>query len=338
MKNWDFCVETLEKVSRTFSRPIAALRSELRRAVTCGYLLCRTVDTIEDSHGLSRAERNELYQYYLAALDDYTAVDAFISLFNEKVNDESDDAILCRNLDRVFGVVSELSPGAQSTLKQWVGEMSRGMAIYSNRGTGQDGFNALLTLGDLERYCFFVAGTVGHLLTELFIEALELENTQTAADMRNQAEEFGLGLQLVNILKDITDDRERQVSFVPRSACSAVGISIEGLTEPRQRNEAHAAIKPIFSRARQALDNAFEYCVSIPNNATDVRLFCLMPLWLAVSTLQHAQGNDDQFNPQSPVKISRPEVEALIGDCMNRVTDDAALREGYESLRSAAAN
>ena len=82
-----------------------------------------------------------------------------------------------------------------------------------------------------------------------------------------------------------------------------------------------------------ALDNAFEYCLAIPDTAADVRLFCLMPLWLAVSTLNHAQGNDDQFEFGSPVKISRPEVERLIGDCMNRVNDDSALRDGYTTLR-----
>src|SRR5262249_44344187 len=46
--DWAFCKQSLEAVSRTFSKPIAMLPAPLEAAVTCGYLLCRVADTVED--------------------------------------------------------------------------------------------------------------------------------------------------------------------------------------------------------------------------------------------------------------------------------------------------
>ena len=62
-------------------------------------------------------------------------------------------------------------------------------------------------------------------------------------------------------------------------------------------------------------------------------LFCLLPLWMAVRSLVHARGNDDQFVTGRAVKISRPEVEALIADCVASVSDDRALVARFEELR-----
>ena len=63
-----------------------------------------------------------------------------------------------------------------------------------------------------------------------------------------------------------------------------------------------------------------------------MRLFCLLPLWMAVRTLVHARGNDAMFVPGQPVKIARAEVEQLIADCMANAQSDEALRRRYDAL------
>ena len=84
------------------------------------------------------------------------------------------------------------------------------------------------------------------MLPELFAEVLgdELDARQLA-DLRENAEAFGAGLQLVNILKDVTDDRQRRWSFVPRAACERLGIGIENLTDTAVREQAHDAVAPL---------------------------------------------------------------------------------------------
>ena len=71
---------------------------------------------------------------------------------------------------------------------------------------------------------------------------------------------------------------------------------------------------------------------SIPEGEVGIRLFCLLPLWMAARTLVHGRGNDAMFVPGAPVKISRGEVEALIAECMANVSDNEALETRYAAL------
>jgi phytoene/squalene synthetase len=136
----------------------------------------------------------------------------------------------------------------------------------------------------------------------------------------------------VNILKDVTDDRLRRWSFIPRAACERVGINIENLTDEDVRDRAHLAVAPLFDLARVKLDRALQYALSIPPDQKGVRLFCLLPLWMAALTLVHARGNDAMFLSDEEVKISRQAVEQVIADCVTHVSDDAALKARYRQL------
>ena len=301
----------------------------------CGYLLCRIADTIEDNAHFTLAERDERYAAFLAALEapyDSTEVLHFEALFEGVQGDETEND-LARHLSRVLEVFRALPAAMQHKATRWVAEMVRGMQLYSHRKPGADGFQALHTPEDLERYCYFVAGTVGHMLTDLFVEAMGVpEDGALEMALRENAEAFGLGLQFVNILKDVTDDRVRNVSFIPRTSVAKAGLDIRTLTDPSKRDSAHAAVAPLFDRAQQFLDRALEYTLSIPKEQTAVRLFCLLPLWMAVRTLVHGRGNDAMFVSGEPVKIARDEVERLIAECIARAGDDAALRTHYDQL------
>ena len=336
--DWTFCVDRLVEVSRTFSRPIAMLRDRLEIAVTCGYLLCRIADTVEDEPDLPTDVRDELYHAFLATIekgaDPRVFADAFAKAFEGQVEGNC-ERVLATNLDIVMRTLRSLRPQLVDIVLRWVAEMARGMNIYSRRVPGSDGWWALKTLTDLERYCYFVAGTVGHMLTELFLAELDDVTPEGVRGMNYYAEEFGLGLQLTNILKDITDDRERSVSFIPRTVCEAEGITVGDLVDSTKRHDAHRALVPVFDRAALALESAFAYCLSIPPQHVDVRLFCLLPLFMAVATLRHARNNDAQFETGEPVKITRAEVDTIIKQCVKLASDDDGLRKAYAVLSGA---
>ena len=150
--------------------------------------------------------------------------------------------------------------------------------------------------------------------------------------MSELSEPFGTGLQLVNILKDITDDLHRGWSFVPRSLCRAHGLESRDLANPSRLGEAHRAVTPLFDLARRNLDRALEYALTVPPEHQEIRLFCLLPLWLAVRTIAHAYGNDAMFTTDEEVKVSRAEVEEVIARCSKNVSDDRFLRADYEAM------
>lgn len=330
--DWSFCRESLYAVSRTFSKPIQMLPGKLEVAVTLGYLLCRVADTVEDHPNVPRAKKDLLFGLFLDVLERGAPPRGFSQAFDDIEGDDA-ELSLSRNLPRVMRVFWSLPEEMQAIVSRWVAEMARGMSLYTHREPGEDGYVALYTPEDLERYCYYVAGTVGHMLTELF--ALELGDGLTPhhlSELKHHAESFGAGLQLVNILKDVTDDRERRWSFVPRASCERVGLTIENLTDPAVRAQAHLAVEPLFAIAEKRLSRALNYALTIPPEHKGIRLFCLLPLWMAALTLVHARGHDAMFEAGEDVKISRETVEKVVTECMLHVADDAALRARYRTL------
>ena len=331
--DWDFCTTSLREVSRTFSRPIEVLPGDLRKAVTCGYLLCRVVDAVEDNEVFTLGERDERYRAFHEVLRGAQRPAAFEQLWTAVVGSPVHEVELCREVGRVMSSLDQVPSTMREAVLRWVTEMARGMQIYSHRSADRDGVIAPWTSDDLQRYCYFVAGTVGHMLTELFTAEMEIEpDSAVAQRMSELAEPFGAGLQLVNILKDITDDLHRGWSFVPRSLCRAQGLHNRDLANPARRNQAHRAVTPLFDLARRNLDRALDYALTVPPEHTEIRLFCLLPLWLAVRTIARAYGNDAMFTPDEEVKVSRTEVEDVIARCTRNVGDDWLLRADYEAM------
>lgn len=335
--DWEFCRRSLVQVSRTFARPIEMLPETLGVAVTCGYLLCRVADTVEDLPDLTTTQREALYGEFLRVLEDGAAPDDFMRLIGE-IGATGSAITLAGRLDSVMRVYRKLPVAMQQSCTAWIAEMTRGMNLYSRRLPDAQGLIALHTESDLERYCYYVAGTVGHMLTELFIHELPELTSLQRSTLRQQAEAFGIGLQLVNILKDVTDDRQRHWSFIPRSVCDAQGFCVSKLLDNEVRRQAHRAVEPLFDRARELLDGALEYCLAIPPTQDGIRLFCLLPLWMAARTLVHGRGNDSMFVAGKPVKISRDEVESLIAECVTHGASDDELRECYAALWGAGKN
>ena len=331
-EDWAFCQSSLERVSRTFSRPIEMLSGDLQRAVTVGYLLCRIADTIEDDATLDAAMRERLLSGFLKALRTGVADPACEAQYRTQAGASADAELTCEHA-RVLRVYAALPASMRQAIQPWVEEMSRGMMLYSVRPANVGDLTATHTQADLERYCYFVAGTVGHMLTDLFIAELgDTAGASVREALKRHAESFGVGLQFVNILKDVTDDWGRARSFIPVELCGAVGLDLKDLLNPSLRHLAHAAVAPLFVRARVLLEDALEYTLALPTEAEAIRLFCLLPLWMAARSLVVADGNDAMFTAGAPVKITRSEVEDLIMWCAEHVGDDNALRAEFARL------
>jgi squalene monooxygenase len=332
-----FCRERLAEVSRSFSKPIALLPPHLEIAVTVAYLLCRAADSVEDHVAVPHASRPALMTLFIDVLYGRESPETFAAAFARAIGSapvEGDpELVLSTRLPVVMRVLDAQSDATRAILVRWIAEMARGMALYVFREPGADGVVALETVSDLERYCYFVAGTVGHLLTDLFLEELGDEVTaDLALSLRVDAESFGMGLQLVNILKDMTDDQRRRWSYIPRTIAAAHGLGVADLGTAAHAATTHAALEPLFDLARTKLDDGLRYTLAIPPRHAGIRRFCLLPLWMAARTLVLARGNDAMFTPGEPVKIPRDEVVALSIACVAQSGDDGALRASYAAL------
>ena len=302
----------LPKVSRTFAICIRLLPRELEHSVLIAYLLCRIADTIEDTVVLNGREKEQLLMHFSNCLKPGgPSADPLRKAFNDCRND---DEKLARETDTVLREFRRLPDPLQAAIRPWVLEMCAGMAEFVSGPTSEppDCVTSLDTIGDLDRYCYYVAGTVGHMLTEIFGSIATPIPEPEYARMKTLATSFGLGLQLTNIIKDVADDRQRGHNYVPRQLCLAAGIEPQDLQDGRYLRESRKVVNALVEKAQEHLCDALEYSVCLPQRQHGIRAFCLTSLFFAVKTLRLTERDDTVLDPSQKVKITRSEVRRTI--------------------------
>lgn len=336
-----FCDHILEAVSRTFALSIRRLPQPLSGAVQTAYLLCRIVDTVEDDRAVTASVRRALFDAFDAAVVGADASDlgparAFEALAVSSPLGSGSERALALNATVVFRAFGALTEAERRAILPRILEMSRGMREYSARAD-TDGTLRIQDLQDLERYCHFVAGTVGELLTDLFALGCPLAPARRAA-LGERAARFGLGLQLVNVLKDVAEDAARGDCFLPLSCAKEYGVSIARMFEPFERTAALRLCRFLSARAREHLEAAAEYTLLWPEDdaGATARLFCAGPLALALGTLRQIELGTDAFMRHSAPGVSRDFVVSVFSEletaAKNGVTE-AALRALFERAR-----
>ncbi len=330
------CIELLPRVSRTFALSIEALPEPLRRAVRAAYLLCRIVDTIEDDPALRAAERARMFDLFQRLLADDGADPAPLERAFGGGRPHDDDADLCRRAGSVFRQFRQLPRRLRTAIRPHVYEMAGGMAHYSRRWRGPGELTVLTDLDDLHRYCFFVAGTVGNMLTDTFI-AVEGDalDRATRRALRVRAARFGHGLQMTNITKDVRADHGRGWCFLPARICERHGIAPGDLLQPEQRDRAMGVIREVAGVAGEHLDLALEYTLKVPADRVALRLFLVVPLVLAHGTLELVARDPRVLDPEG-VKLSREAVAGALLGAQRTVTDDDGLRKLCATARAGA--
>lgn len=327
----EFCDGMLPEVSRTFALCIRLLPPELEYPVLVAYLLCRIADTIEDTADISGQEKVRLLATFRASLDDDQADAAEVA--KTFTPPRTDEERLAASAIRVLREFRHLDPGLQTAIRPWVQEMCDGMSEFSGRAEDVPGRMASLsTVADLERYCYYVAGTVGHMLTDLFRLGPPPYSPERYRKLDGLATSFGLGLQLTNIIKDVADDRRRGWSFVPRELCQVAGIRPEHLHNPAESTGARHVMMQLIVKAHEHLEDALEYCTTLPRSAYRVRLFCLTSMFFAVRTLTQARRDDRLLDPGHKVKISRSDVYRTLGLTVACAPSNALVRAYFNHL------
>ena len=298
----------LDGVSRTFALTIPQLPEGLAKPVANAYLLCRIVDTIEDEVSLSSAQKRQFSRQFIAVVEGdeppERLADALAPLLSEQTLAAEHELI--RLIPRVIGITHSFDPPQREALNQCVAIMGVGMVEFQDR----DLRHGVDDMGEMDRYCYYVAGVVGEMLTRLFCHYSPAVNAQRDLMMK-LAVSFGQGLQMTNILKDLWDDHARGVCWLPRSVFTAKGFNLDELRPGHNNPHFAEGFQQLIGIAHAHLRNALEYTLRIPPHETGMREFCLWALGMAILTLRKINANL-YFSESAQVKISRRDVKAVI--------------------------
>jgi len=299
----------LPRVSRTFALGIKLLPPRIEPPVRIGYLLCRIADTIEDDVVFAPARKAALLDTFLACFDDESVADAFGAI-SPDLTATDDYRELVAGTGTVFLMWRMLDKPTRTILRRWVTEMVGGMRRFVLEHP--EGIR-IASVGEYREYCYYVAGTVGHLLTDLWHEHSHVIGRRTYARLLENCEAFGEALQTVNILKDIAWDAERENAiYIPSELLAAVGSGHDAILGAERRAANRGALAPLIQLAHDDLERALCYIEALPAAAVRIRLFCMLPVLFAIATMRELEGTEAMLVPGGSVKIARAEVRALI--------------------------
>jgi farnesyl-diphosphate farnesyltransferase len=318
--SWGFCAGILPGVSRSFAMIIPQCPEPLDRAMCVAYLICRLADTVEDDVSLSDDQRTVLYDALLAAVDaptDSALAEAFPKAWLKLP--EGDYGTLVEGTAHVMAAYATLPEALGGPIRTCVHDMITGMRSM-RVAAHRDGISFMCRdMGDLERYCHYVAGTVGIMSTTLFETRLGPAGFTADDGWREDGRRLGLGLQMTNIIKDCRVDAQRQVSFIPPD-CVDPGQSAYRL-KPTSKAE-------LMNRCIGHLDAGLRYSLAVPASESGIRTFLLGSLLPAIATLEvAAQGTE--LHP----KIDRLKMAEIFELITISVGDDAAIRDWYTDHR-----
>jgi farnesyl-diphosphate farnesyltransferase len=318
-----FSREILPAVSRTFALSIRLLPGALGTAVQCAYLLCRIADTVEDDPALDATTKAALLGRLAIAFERTDVADGFPA---EAANVSGDAAHvqLVRHADLVFVIYRGLPAAKQRFVKRWVLEMIAGMrkfVLAYPRGI------RIQSIEEYREYCYYVAGTVGYMLTDLWHEHSPSIGARHYQLLRERSRAFAEALQTVNILKDVSRDaRQENAIYVPEQLLQAHGTAHASMLSAERGTQTQAALGTLVQLAWHDLDQATAYLMAIPRRAVAIRLFCALPLVFAYATMRELTHTPGALAQRTVVKISRAEVKLLTALSVAGIMSNGALR------------
>ena len=296
--------EILPHVSRTFALTIPQLPASLATPVTCAYLLCRIADTIEDEPALSAVATRALMQGFVAVVEGSHDAAALVAQLAPQLSPQTLPAEreLILNMARVVRLTAQFSEPQRTAIRRCVEVMCDGMHQFQCTAS----LRGLPRSSDLDDYCYYVAGVVGQMLTELFC-AYSPQIMQRRRALHDLAVSFAQGLQMTNILKDVWEDRSRGACWLPQDVFTRHGVDLATLSAVPHDPGFGAGLHELIGLAHLHLRNALAYTLLIPRHETGIRRFCLWAIGLAVLTLRKIDANP-RFTAGTQVKVTRRTV------------------------------
>ncbi len=311
-----FIHDHLLGVSRTYAIVIPMLPGPLDERVGLAYLLMRIVDTLEDAPEVCDDQRDTLLARLDTALEQHQPA-AFLAdqaVVGERVAERR----LMRDAPEVLAQIYALPAADRDAILHCARTMIAGVRQMLERSRRRrQPYPAVADAAELRQYCYYVAGVVGRMLCELFATHLRRPALRSLADL---AEELGIGLQLVNVLKDLRADARHGRRYVPQTASG--------------RTDLRAVVAFVLAEARESLRRGAEFVLAIPASAPGVRSFCGLPIAWGALTLHRIERTLSEAGAGT-IKISRQQVRETIERFTRLASRDQPLRSWMHELLGA---
>ena len=310
----------LASVSRSFYLSIRLLPAALRAPIGLAYLLARASDTIADSSTVPVAARLR----HLAAFWQMIRTgepEGIEELRHEITSPHDGECTLIACLGDCLTWLAALGQKDRGEIVGVLEKIIRGQTGDLERFGDGSHIVALQSAAELEEYTYLVAGCVGEFWTRLCLHHLPNCANLGLADLRRLGANFGKGLQLVNILRDLPADLRAGRCYLPEPELRAAG------TSPTPLAHETAKAQPVFdtwrTRAAEYLDDGFRYIEAL--RSPRLRAGCFLPWYLGVQTLALMEKTPPLASAEK-IKVPRATVRRALALAVPVAFSNSALR------------
>ncbi len=313
----------LRAVSRSFYLSLRALPRALRDPLSLAYLLARATDTIADTAGVPAKVRTDALRNLIDAIqvtaDTAEAVrDSFASLQSNAAERALIDA-----LPAALAWLESLEERDRSQVRAVLQKINRGQMLDLERFSGAE-MQALPTAADLDEYTYLVAGCVGKFWTRLCFAHVKDFSDRPEAEMRELGVQYGQGLQLINILRDLCADLRNGRCYLPASELHSLGLTPEEILHNPKRAE--PILRPWLEKAERGLASGIDYACAI--RPRRIRFATALPALIGARTLSLLrEAGPEVF--ERKIKVSRMEVRKIISSTALTLASRRSLRNAY---------
>lgn len=182
-----YCQQLLEQSGSSFSLSFIFLAPKQRQAITALYAFCRQVDDIADN------------------CREVAVAETSLNWWSEEI-----ERIYARQATHPIGLALSQALENFPLEKAWFHDIITGVRQDLSKTRFAD-------RAELEQYCYYVAGAVGLLSTQIF----GYRNPQTL----EYAKALGQALQMTNIIRDVLEDGQRDRIYLPLEDLQRFGVT-----------------------------------------------------------------------------------------------------------------
>lgn len=325
----------LKSVSRSFYLSLNILPKTLQPATGIGYLFCRAADTVADTDLLPFEDRLRMLRRMQGLFQSFPVPKIKIDAFQDNlpVLPPTPEGRLLKKFGECMKSFHALTRTDQSLVQDVVLGVIKGMEKdLTTFGESSKTLKALKKERDLEDYLLWIGGEPGRFWTKLSIDHFRRLNITDRAQWIQNGIEFGKGLQMINILRDLPKDLQAGRCYIPEEMLSDHDLHSSDLLNEKNRARFLFLYHHLIDTTVNRLRNGLSYIYTLPRYAWRLRAAVWWPLVIGLRTLARLKDNEDILNPDRNIKISRWEVYGLIAMSLWILPSNLLLRWEFEDL------
>jgi farnesyl-diphosphate farnesyltransferase len=319
----------LRSVSRSFYLSLRLLPRALRDPLSLAYLLARATDTIADTPEPPMKLRADALRDLASAIQGTAPGDTAARVrdgFAPGQRDEAERALI-EALPGAIEWLDSLDESDRREVRAVLKKINKGQTLDLERFGTSTSIEALPTSADLDEYTYLVAGCVGEFWTRISFMHVRNFSDRAESEMMALAVQYGKGLQLINILRDISSDLRQGRCYLPAEELHSLGLRPEGILENP------AGVEPIIRRWREkaeaGMKAGMDYACAIRSRR--IRFATALPALIGARTLALLRESSAAIFERK-VKVSRAEVKKIMSSSAVKLASTKSLRETFQRL------